>query len=408
MRNFIKICKKPQEELKNWLNGELKKYYKKNSIVNEDGFLLAKGTVPILLTAHMDTVHKEQCSKKNIWTYKKNDKHYVTSSKGIGGDDRCGVWLILEVLKQTDFRPTILFCEDEETGGIGSNKFVGTDYLEDILDMKYMIELDRANANDAVFYDCGNKEFQTYICEQTGYKDAWGSFSDISHLSPATDIASVNLSCGYYNAHTTKEYVVMEEMETTLAMVCKLLKDEPNVEQFDYQENKYSYGNYGLFGGYGDYECYGSYYGKRKSYGYDNYSLGYDEGYEAGYDDGVRVGWQRKVNKENESVYCVEYEFEKETHKDTMLASSDNEALGIFMKIHDELCYKDVVSVWKVTTESEDENVGETKVGAYVVNNKESKTEDDGNEELPFNEVDNDIDAEEKAYYEYVEAMPCD
>ena len=86
-----------------------------------------------------------------------------------------------------------------------------------------------------------------------------------------------------------------------------------------------------------------------------------------------------------------------------MLASSDNEALGIFMKLHDELCYKDVVSVWKVTTECEDENVGETKVGAYVVNNEESQIEENGNEELPFNEVD-----DEEAYYRYIGAMPCD
>ena len=35
-----------------------------------------------------------------------------------------------------------------------------------------MIELDRANSKDAVFYECDNKDFTEYITSSTGYKEA--------------------------------------------------------------------------------------------------------------------------------------------------------------------------------------------------------------------------------------------
>ena len=231
----MKICKKNQMELKKWLEKVLRNYYK--GIVNGDGFLYAKGNVPVLLTAHMDTVHKEQCDYIEIMKVEGNT--ILSSKKGIGGDDRCGIWMIYRILRDTKFRPSILFCEDEEIGGVGSDKFTKTKYMDDLKELKYFIELDRANADDAVYYDCGNEEFKEYIEKVTGYKESYGSFSDISHLSPVADKASVNLSCGYYKAHTTNEYVVFEEMENTVEAVKKLLADADNVDAFDYQEANY-------------------------------------------------------------------------------------------------------------------------------------------------------------------------
>lgn len=231
MKKFMKICRKEQMELKAWLGKLLKGKYK--NVVNGDGFLYAKGNIPVLLTAHMDTVHEKTCTEIKI--EKKDGATILSSPQGIGGDDRCGIWMIYKLLKTTSFRPYVLFCEDEEIGGIGSGKFVDSPYIDDLKEVKYMIELDRANCDDAVYYDCGNEDFKQYIAFVTGYKEAWGSFSDISNLSPAVDVASVNLSCGYYKAHTTQEYVVFEEMENTLEIVKLLLDDLVNADWFDYQ-----------------------------------------------------------------------------------------------------------------------------------------------------------------------------
>ena len=43
------------------------------------------------------------------------------SPQGIGGDDRCGVWMILQILRTANCH--VLFCEDEEVGCVGAKKF---------------------------------------------------------------------------------------------------------------------------------------------------------------------------------------------------------------------------------------------------------------------------------------------
>ena len=240
---FVNICKLPQKNLKKTLVKILKIYYKE--VVVEDGFIYVKGTDPVLLTAHMDTVHEEKI--KDFYELKEKDKTIISSPQGIGGDDRCGIYIICRILDDTDYRPSILFCEDEEIGGVGSRKFCKTKYIEDLKELKFFIELDRANANDAVFYDCGNVEFKNLIKEVTEYKEAYGSFSDISNLSPATDIASVNLSCGYYNAHTLKEEVVYEEMINTMEATIKLIAVSRSCEKFDYQQETYDWNDFSWY-----------------------------------------------------------------------------------------------------------------------------------------------------------------
>ena len=63
MKKFEDICRMTQEEVKAYM----KKYLisKKYDVIDEDGFLYAKGTNPVLLVAHMDTVHTQQCNQQD-------------------------------------------------------------------------------------------------------------------------------------------------------------------------------------------------------------------------------------------------------------------------------------------------------------------------------------------------------
>lgn len=282
MKTFEDICKMTQTGVKAYMKGYLAS--KKYSPIDEDGFLYAKGTVPVLLVAHMDTVHKEKC-KKII-----NNNGKLSSPQGIGGDDRCGVFMIMNIVKE--LHCSVLLCEDEEIGTVGARKFIEakhqrTDdnnniieekYIEH-LDVNYMIEFDRRGSNDAVFYSCDNKEFTNFVEDATNFKSAHGSFSDISVLMPAAKIAGVNLSCGYYNAHMVTEYVVYDEMMDTVDAAKVMIKEECE-KPFEYVEKKYepikynprSYnGSYGGYGGgynyYSDgYEYYGGMYGRTPYY----------------------------------------------------------------------------------------------------------------------------------------------
>ena len=332
---FVELCKPKQMDLKKILESKLLDVGY-TDIVTGDGYVYAKGTVPVLLTAHMDTVHKEPV--KDFYEYFDEEKkqHIISSPQGIGGDDRCGVYMILELIKS--HKCSILFCEDEEVGGKGSEKFCKTELINELKDLKYLIELDRKGKNDAVFYDCENDDFTKFIEDNTGYIDAFGSFSDISTLSPACKVASVNFSCGYYNAHTTSEYVIVEEMLNTIEVVKKLLDVE--CEQFEYIEKIYSRG-YGYGYGYSGYGYNGYYSSKNKTHSayswYDDYE--YDLGYSDGYDAGIKS----KNKDEYKSMLIMVW---SETKHDTISyvsnGRSEAEAFGNFFMKNPEFCYADI------------------------------------------------------------------
>lgn len=310
---FEMICKMTQKHLKEYVATELKRTY--TDVTVGDGFVFAKGTFPVLLVAHLDTVHKKLPS---LIAYDA-ERDALFCEEGIGGDDRCGVYMIFEIIKR--YNCSVLFCEDEEVGGVGAEKFIETDLAKE-LQFNYAIELDRRGSNDAVFYDCENDDFEEFITKDF-YKTAWGSFSDISVVAPFLKCAAVNLSCGYYNAHNPNEYVVLHEMEKSIEEVCKILERTTEKDKFEYIEAKYN----GYYSGWWNrYSSSSS--TKGNSYGH-NYSW-YDE-----YDDGLF-----------EVYYLIEYL----NRKDRMdwyetYALSEAEAVGKFLMENPNLCYSDIITV---------------------------------------------------------------
>lgn len=256
IKEFVHYCKMDENKLKIELFEELRQYYKKLKF--GDGFILAKGDIPIMLVAHIDTVHRTQCNDSNIFVNFENN--IVCSTNGIGGDDRCGVFMIMDILKNTKYRPYILFTEDEECGGLGAKKFIKR-YNSSNTNLNFIIELDRMNSHDSVYYDLDNFEFEEYI-NKYGFKTAFGSYTDICELCPAFNCAGVNLSCGYYKQHTTSEYVNIDEMLTTIYKVTKILENFKIEDKFEWKETEryytpITYTNYTRYGGIYD--------------GYDNY-----------------------------------------------------------------------------------------------------------------------------------------
>ena len=225
-----KIFSTSDKKLKKILKVELsKRGYK--TIHNKDKFLYAEGNAPYMLVAHLDTVHK---ALPSIICYSKDGNH-IMSPQGIGGDDRCGVYIILELLKRLPFKPYIVFTMEEETGGFGAYAFA--DYIEDKApDLKYIVEYDIKGNNDCVFYDCDNKDFIDFV-ESFGFAKAFGTFSDISIIAPVLKAAAVNLSSGYYNPHTLNEYVSVSDMNNIIEASVKMLCSQ--CEGFVYIQKTY-------------------------------------------------------------------------------------------------------------------------------------------------------------------------
>ena len=56
-KEFITLCKMSQKELKNHVAVKLAKMKRQVSV--GDGYVYSKGSFPVLLVAHLDTVHKK-------------------------------------------------------------------------------------------------------------------------------------------------------------------------------------------------------------------------------------------------------------------------------------------------------------------------------------------------------------
>lgn len=195
-----------------------------------NGYVYAEGDVPVLLVAHLDTVHRERV--RNIFYSK--DGNLLLSPEGIGGDDRCGVYIIFKVIQES--RCHVLFCEDEETGAQGARAFAGSKIRPKV---NYIVEVDRRGSDDAVFYGCDNRKFTDFVCG-FGFNEERGTFSDISVIAPRLGIAAVNLSAGYHNEHSRSEYVRFPEMASVIKRLGRMVSTSS--AKFKYEERQARWG----------------------------------------------------------------------------------------------------------------------------------------------------------------------
>lgn len=211
--------------------------YKKSAIIEFGKFILVRGDAPVMLLAHLDTVHKE-CVRQICETQNGN---ILMSPQGIGGDDRCGVYALVSARRRSQVKPWLLFTCDEEIGGKGAEYFCDEHEKgklpQELNELKMLIEIDRKGSKDAVYYDCANDDFEKYITSK-GFKTEFGSFSDISYVAPELGVAAVNLSSGYYNAHTLHEYINRKQLNSTINKVLEIIADAcgSNVPRYEYVE----------------------------------------------------------------------------------------------------------------------------------------------------------------------------
>ncbi len=248
MKPLEDFLKPTQKEL----YARMRAQYKGRTRICKNKYILVKGEAPVMLVAHMDTVHhtpvKEICRTKS--------GNILMSPQGIGGDDRCGVYALNVVYEQSAVKPWLLFTCDEEIGCVGASAFCSV-YRKGTLpkeldDLKLIVEIDRKGKNDAVYYDCGNREFEDYITSK-GFKTAMGSVSDISYVAPELGVAAVNLSSGYYEAHTLHEYINRNHLNATIKAVTEIVADsvKPDFPKYEYIEDQrfMGWGRWGIYSG---------------------------------------------------------------------------------------------------------------------------------------------------------------
>lgn len=195
-----------------------------------------------MLSAHMDTV---QDYDDTLFAKFINIKDGIINGYGvIGGDDKCGIYIMLELLSDGHNELNFCFTVQEEVGGIGSEYFESNN---DLTHMSYCLVLDRKGNDDilcASSHDYGTQEFEDVLLEMGkdyGYSVGHGTFCDADYFS--NQLSCANISCGYYNAHSKQEFVVLRDLQNALDYVHAVVS---NIDIMF--EAPYSYSSYGHTG----------------------------------------------------------------------------------------------------------------------------------------------------------------
>lgn len=186
---------------------------------------------------HLDTVHNSYPKPVLL----KEDILISLNESGIGGDDKCGIVACLEMLQKVPCK--CIFFRAEESGCIGSKKYDAKSLKKNL----FCIEIDRKGAKDLIFSsyaaDLCSDEFQERVKKAFPHGEGTkGLLTDVCVLDKA-NINMMNLSAGYYNPHTTKEYVVLSELQRNIECLEKLTNDivENPLKEKTYKRSKITY-----------------------------------------------------------------------------------------------------------------------------------------------------------------------
>ncbi len=236
------------------------RYCKRNNIPfnvdrNNGNIYITKGeadTYPCIV-AHMDTVHQI-----NDWPLQVIESRGMLTGfdpgamkqSGIGGDDKCGVYIALRCLEENDSLKVAFFVS-EETGCVGSYA-ADMDFFSNT---RFVLQADRREMSDFIVNasgtDLSGKEFQKAVAPYLklyGFGKTSGMMTDVMALKEnGLKVACANVSCGYHRPHCNDEYVVIRQVENTLNLFLDIITNCTQV--YKHIPAPKTYGNYGGYGG---------------------------------------------------------------------------------------------------------------------------------------------------------------
>ena len=233
------------EFLKNWLTENNIEYHidENNNVyaVKQESILIPENFYFPCVVAHTDTVHKidainikeemllnaQKEPKLSLKAY--NDKGFPT---GIGGDDKCGVFACLTLLKELPNLKAAFFVS-EETGCHGSHR-ANKDFFKNV---GYAIQFDAPENwmitekcfgqvlfdRDSEFFNACNEVLTEGMKDKMRYMVH--PYTDVYALRGQFDFSCINFSIGYYDYHTKNEYVVIEDVFNGIEMGKKMIEN---------------------------------------------------------------------------------------------------------------------------------------------------------------------------------------
>ena len=191
--------------------------------------------------AHTDTVHnieniniREEMLPNAQKEIKLSYKAYndLGNPTGIGGDDKCGVFACLTLLKELPYLKAAFFVS-EETGCHGSSRAKE----EFFTNVGYGIQFDAPEnwmitekCYGQILFDRDSEFFQecdrvlTEGMNQESMRYMVHPYTDVYALRNKFNFSCINFSIGYYDYHTPGEYVVVEDVFNGIDLGRKMIE----------------------------------------------------------------------------------------------------------------------------------------------------------------------------------------
>ena len=200
-----------------------------------------KASHTTLFVAHTDTVHHEVGANKIF------KARTVWSANGapLGADDGAGCALLMHML-HGGVAGYYVFTVGEECGGIGS-RFLTTHYPDLLCEFDRAIAFDRRGVDSIIthqaygrccsdlFADALSGAFNTYSPRFMYSPDDTGVYTDtaefVDYISECT-----NISVGYYNEHTDREYLDLNHFKRLSRAVLQIKWDDLPTERIAGEE----------------------------------------------------------------------------------------------------------------------------------------------------------------------------
>lgn len=198
--------------------------------------------------AHTDTVHfvNKNLTVREVFeegkTILSGYNHETNDPLGIGGDDKCGVFLCLEMLDKLDVVKVALFVS-EEIGCIGSAK-ADPEFFKNV---SYGIQYDSPEGDSMSMSLLGYNLFEKesdfggkvapLILEHGIVYWERHPYTDVIQIVQKFNIPCLNLAAGYYRYHTKHEYVIVEDVENAFELGLKLVETLGS-EKYKYNPQK--------------------------------------------------------------------------------------------------------------------------------------------------------------------------
>lgn len=180
-----------------------------------------------VLVAHLDTVHDITGA---LTLHTLGRKLYAMDAVsveqiGVGGDDKCGIVAAIAVAEHLPaFR--LLFCVDEEVGCEGSRAID----LCHVADASFLLQADRRGSSDFVHrigsLSLQSDEFKKAVkplLKSHHYAPSIGMMTDVEALvDRGAGVCAANLSAGYHNPHTSREYVDLDQLDNCASLMLSI------------------------------------------------------------------------------------------------------------------------------------------------------------------------------------------